>query len=100
MRTWCAKHVLLGVLLLAPGVLRAQVAAAISGHIEDPTGVGVGSATVTVKSLETGEVRTVTTDATGNFEPFRGAGLPDKVEKTGAKRHSKGSIWRWARTQW
>ena len=52
MRTWCAKHLLLGVLLLAPGVLRAQVAAAISGHVEDPSGVGVSNATVTVKRNE------------------------------------------------
>ncbi len=87
MRTWCAKHVLLGVMLLAPGVLRAQVAAAISGHVEDPASVGVGSATVTVKSLETGEVRTVTTDATGNFRVLSLAlGLHEvKVEKTGFK---------------
>ena len=45
MRTWCAKHVLLGVLLLAPGLLRAQVAAAISGHVEDPSSVGVPKVT-------------------------------------------------------
>jgi len=87
MRTWCAKHVLLGVLLLAPGVLQAQVAAAISGHIEDPSGVGVSSATVTVKSLETGEIRTATTDATGNFRILSLAlGLHEvKIEKTGFK---------------
>ena len=87
MRTWCAKHVLLGVLLLAPGVLQAQVAAAISGHVEDPSGVGVSSATVTVKSLETGEIRTATTDATGNFRILSLAlGLHEvKIEKTGFK---------------
>ena len=87
MRTWCAKRVLLGVLLLAPGVLRAQVAAAISGHVEDPSGVGVSAATVTVKSLETGDVRTVTTDATGNFRVLSLAlGLHEvKIEKTGFK---------------
>jgi Carboxypeptidase regulatory-like domain/TonB-dependent Receptor Plug Domain len=87
MRTLCAKHVLLGVLLLAPGVLRAQVAAAISGHVEDPSSVGVGGATVTVKNLETGEVRTVTTDATGNFRVLSLAlGLHEvKIEKTGFK---------------
>jgi len=87
MRTWCAKHLLLGVLLLAPGVLRAQVAAAISGHVEDPSGVGVSNATVTVKSLETAETRTVTTDATGNFRVLSLAlGLHEvKIEKTGFK---------------
>ncbi len=87
MRTWCAKHVLLGLLLLVPGLLRAQVAAAISGHVEDPSGVGVSGATVTVKNLETGEVRTVTTDAAGNFRVLSLAlGLHEvKVEKTGFK---------------
>src|ERR1700688_2348746 len=85
MRTWCAKHVLLGVLLLAPGLLRAQVAAASSRHVEDPSGVGVSGATVTVKSLETGEMRTVTTDTGGNFRALSLAlGLHEvKVEKTG-----------------
>ncbi|HTM14550.1 MAG TPA: carboxypeptidase regulatory-like domain-containing protein [Bryobacteraceae bacterium] len=87
MRTWCAKHLLLGVLLLAPGVLRAQVAAAISGHVEDPSGMGVGNATVTVKNLETGEVRVVTTDTAGNFRVLSLAlGLHEvKIEKTGFK---------------
>jgi hypothetical protein len=87
MKTWCAKHVLLGVLLLAPGMLRAQVAAAISGHVEDPSGMGVGNATVTVKNLETGEVRIVTTDPAGNFRALSLAlGLHEvKVEKTGFK---------------
>src|SRR5665213_3398057 len=87
MRTWCAKHVLLGLLLLVPGLLRAQVAAAISGHVEDPSGVGVSGATVTVKNLETGEVRTVTTDPAGNFRVLSLAlGLHEvKVEKTGFK---------------
>jgi hypothetical protein len=85
MRTLCARHVLLGVLLLAPGLLRAQVAAAISGHVDDPSGVGVSSASVTVKSLETGEIRTVTTDTAGNFRVLSLAlGLHEiKVEKTG-----------------
>jgi hypothetical protein len=87
MRTWCAKHVLLGVLLLAPGLLHAQVAAAISGHVEDPSSIGVSGATVTVKNLETGEVRVVTTDTAGNFRVLSLAlGLHEvKVEKTGFK---------------
>src|SRR5262245_36474456 len=45
----------------------AQVNATISGKIEDQTGAAVGGATVTVKSLETGATRTVTTDETGNY---------------------------------
>jgi Carboxypeptidase regulatory-like domain len=45
----------------------AQVNATISGKIEDATGAAVGGATITVKSLETGATRTVTTDETGNY---------------------------------
>src|SRR5579883_1202685 len=47
--------------------LAAQVSATISGRIEDPTGAGVGGASVTVKSLDTGATRAVTTDDAGNF---------------------------------
>ena len=45
----------------------AQVTAAISGRVEDASGAAVGGANVTVKSLETGATRSVTTDETGNF---------------------------------
>src|SRR2546426_6652571 len=45
----------------------AQVTAAISGRLEDASGAAVGGANVTVKSLETGATRSVTTDETGNF---------------------------------
>ena len=64
-----------------------QVAASISGKVVDPSGRGVGGATVTVKSLETGAIRAVTTGETGDFIIV---GLPlgrqeVKVEKTGFK---------------
>jgi hypothetical protein len=64
-----------------------QVAASISGKVVDPSGRGVGGATVTVKSLETGATRAVTTGETGDFIMV---GLPlgrqeVKVEKTGFK---------------
>src|SRR5580700_7335295 len=45
----------------------AQVTAAISGHVADPSGAAVSEAMVTVKNLETGETRVVTTDAAGDF---------------------------------
>jgi hypothetical protein len=44
-----------------------QVTASISGRVEDPTGQGVAGATVTIKSLETGAARAVTTTETGDF---------------------------------
>src|SRR5215467_2685754 len=45
----------------------AQVTATVSGRVEDATGASVGGAIVTVKSLETGTTRTVTTDEVGNY---------------------------------
>ena len=45
----------------------SQVTATISGNVEDATGAAVGGATVTVKNVETGVTRTVTTDETGNY---------------------------------
>ena len=65
--------------------VRAQVTAAISGTVTDPSGAGVSGATVTVKSLETSAIRVVTSDAAGNF---RALSLPlgpqeVKAEKQG-----------------
>lgn len=45
----------------------AQVAASISGRIEDPSGATIPAATVTVTNLETGAARTVTTDEAGLY---------------------------------
>ncbi|WP_219341500.1 TonB-dependent receptor [Nevskia soli] len=47
--------------------LRAQVTAAISGTVEDASGALVPGAKITVKSVETGASRTVTTDQSGSF---------------------------------
>jgi hypothetical protein len=70
---------------LAP--VYAQVTAAISGHVEDGSGSGVSDAIVTVKSVETGGVRSVVTDASGNFRVLSlPLGLQEvKAEKTGFK---------------
>src|ERR1700676_1278072 len=67
MRTSRFRHFLLGVFLLTPGLLRAQVSAAISGRVEDATGSPVSGVSVTVKSVETSATRSVTSDADGNF---------------------------------
>src|SRR5437016_12941501 len=45
----------------------AQVTATISGKVEDASGAAVGGAIVAVKNLETGAIRTVTTDEMGNY---------------------------------
>ena len=49
------------------GAQGIQISGRISGRVEDASGAAVSGATVTVKSLETGHSRVVTTDAAGNF---------------------------------
>ena len=73
------------VLVLNPTPAPAQVSASISGKVEDATGTGVPGATVTVKSVETGATRVVTTGDSGSFTVLA---LPlgqqeVKAEKTG-----------------
>ncbi|HLK48562.1 MAG TPA: carboxypeptidase-like regulatory domain-containing protein, partial [Bryobacteraceae bacterium] len=65
--------------------VRADVTASISGHVEDSSGASVSGATVTVKSLDTGAVRTTTTGDSGDY---RISALPlgrqeVKIEKRG-----------------
>ena len=40
----------------------AQVTAAVSGTVNDPSGAAVSGVTVTIKSMETGSSRVTTTD--------------------------------------
>ncbi len=79
----------LGALAICAGMLplRAQVTAAISGTVADPTGAGVSGATVTVKSLETGATRVTTTDSAGHYTILSLPLGPQQVkaEKTGFK---------------
>ncbi len=73
--------------LLAAGAqfARAQVTATISGKVEDVSGAAIGGAVVAVKNLETGTVRTVTSDELGNFRALSLAVGPYQVraEKAG-----------------
>jgi len=71
-----------------------QVAAAISGKIEDPSGAAIKGAAVTVTDLETGATRAATSDDSGNF---RTLSLPIgpyqvKAEKTGFKTQIRKGI--------
>ena len=68
-------------------MLRAQVGASISGSVADSSGAGVGGATVTVRSLETGATRTSTTSDSGSCRfPSLPLGRQDvRVEKPGFK---------------
>ncbi len=81
------QFLVFAVLMATCALAHAQVAGAISGKVEDPSGAGVDAATVTVTSVETGATRTTTTDANGNF---RVLSLPVgaqevKAEKSGFK---------------
>jgi len=66
---------IIALLVLAAAVtpLQAEIAAAISGRVTDPSGAVVPGAVVAVKSLETGATRTVTTDDFGDYTVL---GLP------------------------
>ena len=72
----------------------AQASAAISGTVEDASGGVVNGATITVKSLETGAVRTVTTDAAGRFSVLALPLGPQEVtaEKQGFKAEVRTGI--------
>src|SRR5579862_58373 len=79
-------YVLIGGLLALsglPGNLRAQVSASIVGTVSDASGAVVTDATVTVKSLETGATRVVSSDESGYY---RALSLPlGRQEVTVAK---------------
>jgi len=55
------------ILLASHGYGAAQVTGAISGTVVDASGGVVGGAAITVKSLETGAMRSVMTDETGRY---------------------------------
>ena len=70
------------------GIAAAQVSsAAISGRVEDPSGAAIPGAMVTVTSMETGAVRTITADDSGNYRVVSlPVGLYEvRAEKTGFK---------------
>src|ERR1035437_5735615 len=82
---WSKYGALFLVLLMVPA--QAQVAAAISGTVVDPSGAGVGAAKVIVTNDETGATRTASSDESGNFSVLSLAPGPFevKVEKNGFK---------------
>ncbi|MBI4458675.1 MAG: carboxypeptidase regulatory-like domain-containing protein [Acidobacteria bacterium] len=81
------SNLLLMVFGLAAPVAWTQVAASLSGRVQDPSGAAVPGATVTVRSLETGLTRVAPTDELGNFRVLALPIGPQeiKVEKTGFK---------------
>ena len=62
------RAALLALAMLLPlSPLRAQVSASITGIISDPPGAPVPAATLKAKNLETGAIRTATTDGSGRY---------------------------------
>lgn len=59
---------LLVLTLAASSGSQAQVSATLSGTVTDPSGAAVASASVTVKDLDTGATRTVSTDDAGRYD--------------------------------
>jgi hypothetical protein len=89
---WWSSRLLFATLFLPPLMLMAsptsgwaQESSAISGRVEDASGGVVSGATITVKSLETGATRIVTTDSAGDFRVLALPLGPQEVkaEKTG-----------------
>src|ERR1019366_3685343 len=79
--------ILIGIFAISAPTGWAQVSAAISGKVEDATGASVRGANITVKSLETGATRVVTTDDQGDFRALSLPLGPQEVtvEKAGFK---------------
>ena len=87
-RQWfCSSFLGCMALALIPTPGRAQVSASIIGNVEDTSGAAVNAATITVKSIETGATRAVTTAADGSFQILSlPLGLQEvKAEKQGFK---------------
>lgn len=57
------------VLFLATGV-NAQVSASVTGQVTDPSGAAIVGADVTVRNVDTGATRDVTTDGQGQYQIF------------------------------
>jgi carboxypeptidase family protein len=78
---------LLLVTLFSRATYAQVVTAAISGKVEDASGAMISGATVTIKSLETGATRVVTTDDAGGFKALSLPLGPQEVkaEKAGFK---------------
>jgi Carboxypeptidase regulatory-like domain/TonB-dependent Receptor Plug Domain len=77
--------------MAACGLANAQVTASISGKVEDPTGAGLAGAMVTVKSVETGAVRTTTSEQNGTYSVLS---LPLGAQEVKAEKQGFKSVLR------
>jgi hypothetical protein len=86
-KTQSVRHILIGCVVFAASLApaSAQVTAAITGKVLDSSGAGVIGATVTVKSLETGATRSITT---GDGGAYRIVSLPLGDQEVRAEKQS------------
>jgi len=81
-------------MLMASCAAWAQVSASITGRVEDPSGAAIRGANITVKSVETGVTRTVTTGDQGTFRVLSlGVGAYEvRASKTGFKTEVRSGV--------
>lgn len=90
----CWVPSLLVLSLVLPSASAQVASASLSGRILDTSGAGIGDATVTVKTTETGATRTVMTDEQGNYRiPSLPVGPQEvRAEKAQFKTAVRGGI--------
>jgi hypothetical protein len=65
-KTW-AVFVLAALVWLARPVAAQQLTGSIIGTVQDSSGASLPAATITVKNIETGQIRSITGDGAGNY---------------------------------
>jgi carboxypeptidase family protein len=58
----------LSIFFCVPQPLMAQITGSISGTVRDPSGAAVAGASVTLHNADTGQIRRINSDDTGNYE--------------------------------
>ncbi len=98
--SWCIPFLMMGVMILGSLLTRplpvfAQATdATLLGHVADPAGLAVPEVTVTARQTQTGYVRTVLTNSTGDYlMPSMPIGsYAVSAEKTGFSRYEQTGI--------
>src|SRR5580658_4379838 len=87
---------LLALLVSSPGLLlpQGETTSAIVGTILDPSGAGIGGATVTIVSIDAGSKRTTRTDQAGrfNFPQLKPGAYSVKAEAEGFESQINNSV--------
>ena len=94
LRSACLTHVLLAILFLAGPATAQKITGDIEGTVTDPSGASIPAATIEVRNVETGAIRSSRTDSSGRFEvTLLGVGKYDvTAEKTGFQKVSTSGV--------